>query len=480
MWFLVTVPRLRSVFVALLGCLGAMAAASPSIAGAAGERGYEQVSPQDKGADVEIGGTARASGAGGAVAFTSLGNLAPSGSRGFSNEFHGARASDGHWNIKSMNIPIDSYPNLGQGQVYHAVSPDASMGVGLSWGSLEFGHPQAFNLWRSRALDGGLDLLSKPSGVTLQPESISFGTVSSGSNFAGGSEDFSHIVFHSSRRLIQEAPTEFEGQPLAPSTTPHISTSGTMVRYDLSASGPPPKVADLCSGPPWGMATPPSTFNIQASTRCRPMDRASSSLTPAARPVPSVSSTCASPIPLSLVGAGRCRCLSPSGPTAPVTRRAEGTTSRNPAPEPPGQRGASFQLADADADGPALFASSEKLTDDSNAIGSGGVFDGVDHCSFARCDLYRWDPSLPVGERLTDLTADATDGAGVLGVIGGSDSIARVLRRQQRGASRWGRRWPAEPVPVAGRRGHPIHRGARAWRGPIRVAPPAGGRGPDR
>ena len=74
---------------------------------------------------------------------------------------------------------------------FEGVSPDAAAGTASSWGSEEFGHPQTVNLWRYRAPDGELALLSKPLGPFF-PDPPGQGI---GSHFAGGSAGFRNVVF---------------------------------------------------------------------------------------------------------------------------------------------------------------------------------------------------------------------------------------------------------------------------------------------
>ena len=113
-----------------------------------------------------------------------------------------------------MNPPFDAFSGQAISQHSQAVSPDAATVIGDSWGSQQNGHPQMFNLWRSAAPDtlgaASFDLLSAPSGVSVSPE-VPPSNVTAGNNFAGGSEDFSHVVFTSSRRLLPEAPALYDG-----------------------------------------------------------------------------------------------------------------------------------------------------------------------------------------------------------------------------------------------------------------------------
>jgi hypothetical protein len=387
--------------------------------GAVGERGFERVSPAVKGANVEIGGTARAASVGDVVAYTSFGALAPGTSRVFSNVLQGERTATG-WTTVSMNPPFDPYPVPGIPEQFQAVSPDAKVGLAKSWGLVESGVPQTFNLWRFDAVDGKSSLVSAPLGVEVSPETPLAGIVSAGSNFAGGSEDFSHIVFHSSRQLIQEAPEQFDrgsgaylyewvdGQLRLVSMFPEAVgggfAAGAVLGYGHAYSLEPlysGQYAVAADGGRVFFSTPRGTDAPEREVFVR-------------------QETASGPVSGWVSESERTDCAGDP--------MCGGDNHPDPLPDVDAPKAALFQLASGSAGGPAFFASPQKLTDQATASNDGGLGASVggDRCAFSRCSLYRWNPAATPGERLTDLTAGAATGGGVLAVIGGSDDASQV------------------------------------------------------
>jgi hypothetical protein len=98
--------------------------------------------------------------------------------------------------------------------------------------------------------------------------------------------------------------------------------------------------------------------------------------------------------------------------------------SERTSPDPEGPREKRFVEASADG-AKAFFVSTEKLTDDSTATGATGTFGSSGYRSG---ELYRYDFSLPEGERLTDITVAPGEpgGARVQGAIGASGDGERL------------------------------------------------------
>jgi hypothetical protein len=415
--FVSILAQLRSAVV--VSCVGLVWAVCPAIASSAtGERGFERVSPQAKGADIEIGGVSRVAPDGDVVAFMSFGDLAEGVSRVYLNEFRSSRIH-GKWSTISMNPPFDPYPGIAISEFFQAVSPDVNIGVAKSWGSQEFGHPQLYNLWRFDALGGRFDLVSTPLGEMPSPE-VPPGGASAGSNFAGASDDFSHIVFDASRRLIQEAPGDAnsigaylyewsDGELRYVPVFPDAQGGGPLLGSVLGYGNP----SDLFY--PGQFAVSADGSRIFFSTSITPSTperdifvRKADSAIVGGRTSVHVSAS------------ERTDCA--GDPTC------GGDGVPDPTPDPNSSNAALFQLATRDSGGVALFSSPARLTDQATASISGGIggLYGGDSCAFGRCDLYRWDPTMPAGERLTDLTSGDPDGGGVLSVVGGSDDASYV------------------------------------------------------
>jgi hypothetical protein len=407
---------LRSMALALV-CVGAVLECPAVALGASAQRGIERVSPQVKGADIEMGSTSRAAVGGGAVAYTSFGRLVTGASRVFSNEFYSRRTDNG-WVTVSMNPPFDPYPAFAAPEAFQGVSPDASVGLAKSWGAIEGGHPQAYNLWRFSAATGAFDLLSAPLGVDLSPETASGAAASAGSNFAGGSEDFSHIVFHSSRALNPEAVAT--GADKGDGAFLYKWFGGQLRLVTVLPDGQVTTGAVLGFGNPYSNTLlDPGQYAVSADGK-RAFFSTPRTIVDSSREVYVQKDESGGPVSTQVSESERTDCA--NDPTC------GGDGEPNLTPDVDAPKAALFQLAAADSDGPAYFASPQKLTDESTATNSGGLGDTVseDNCTFVRCALYRWDPKAAVGERLTDLTADAPNGGGVVSVVGASDDTRRV------------------------------------------------------
>jgi hypothetical protein len=356
----------------------------------------------------------------------SFGSIVPGVSRVYLNEFRGARTSVG-WGVTSMQVPTDATPSVGRPQIVQGVSPDVSAGVAKSWGAVESGVPQVNNLWRYRAFDGGFDLLSRPFGVVVSPEVPVGGSPEGppnhptlGSNFVGASDDFSHVIFHSSRRLLAEAPEAFDRQEVAylyEWADGHLQLVNQLPEEEGGAFEP---FATLGYDMPFGLSSGyPGQYAVSRDGgrvffSAGSKDDSGRELYVREQDAQAVGGRRSVHVSVS----ERTDCA--GDPTC------GGDGIGDPAPDA-ASMAAQFQQASADSSGPALFASPKKLTDDATAVDSGGPGPGIgaDLCGFFRCDLYLWDPAAAEGHRLTDLTA-GPGGGGVLATVGGSDDASRV------------------------------------------------------
>ncbi len=303
------------------------------------------------------------------------------------------------------------------------------MSVGDSWGAQESGRPQAVNLWRVSASGPpeaeavSFDLLSAPLGVSVSPESPP-GSLSFGSNFSGGSQDFSHIVFSSSRRLILEAPEEFPGVGENYGRYLYEWVAGQLRLVNVLPDGSPTALAALGYG---NAALSPSfypgEFAVSADgSRIFFADLLSPAETTRELYVreedPGVPGGRAT---VHVSASERTDCA--EDPTC------GGDSTPDPAPDTSAPKAASFQAAARDREGPAFFISPQKLTDEATASNDNGIgtAGGSTYCASARCGLYRWEPSAAGGSgHLEDLTVDAATGGGVLGTVGASPDGSRV------------------------------------------------------
>jgi hypothetical protein len=353
----------------LLAVPGAAQAALPD------GRAYELVSPAEK-LGTDINGEPRfsqllfmpiASSAGDAVAFTAFDALPGSASNGIVNAFRATRGANG-WTTEALNSPMGpaSFLNLSvvsaldlglrsyvqAGPLGPPLTPDAAEGIS--------------NLYFH---DGGGYRL-----ITVGAPASDRGFVS---EVLGRSDDLSHVVFTSSRRLGGEGPAGIS--PLL---------------YDWSpASGRPTLVGRMPNGSipasPVTLAQPPGIFVGAQHWN-----------------------------PVSANGSRIFFVVAPSAPDRQLFVRIDGSTTRQVSAskrvpvDPVGRRAANFRFAAADGSR-AFFTSAEKLTNDATAGIGGGE------------DLYRYDVAR---DSLTDLTVDAADarGAEVLGVLGGARDGSRL------------------------------------------------------
>ncbi len=378
----------------------------------AGARGYEMASPLEKGGDVDIGRSARAAASGGAVTYVSKGHLGVGVTRILANQFRSERSAVG-WSTIGMNAPLDAFPGLGEAQLYEGVSPEADVGVARSWGSVQFGHPQMFNLWRVTAADGSFDLLTDPL-MPITPEVPQLG-VTDGSHFDGGSDDFSHVVFHSSRALLPDLAPEDQvpGQYLYEwadgvlRSVPVLPDDGGVLSY-----------AALGYGPTSLPALYPGEYAVSANGS-RIFFSSASSPHASGREIYLRSETPGGQVSVHVSASERTDCA------------GDPSCGSNGIPDPfedPAEPAAQFQLASADGSR-ALFMSPKKLTDQATATHNGGQVlpPTDDYCGdVSGCDLFLWESGKPVGHRLTDLTVTDPDSGGVVGVVGASDDASRA------------------------------------------------------
>jgi hypothetical protein len=400
---------LGRVGVALVGvCLAA--GVWPACGVAFPARVYELVSPTDKTVDVlSGGGTVRGAGDGHAVTYQSLGSGPEAVSRGLFNEFRSARGSGG-WVTRVINPPLDPLPGTSLPVEFQAVSPDADFGAAWSWGLESSGRPQMKNLWRYRALDGAFDLLSVPQ-VDLVPESGR--DLTDGNSFAGASDRFDHIVFHSSKALLAGLPPD-PGFGVTGSSIPYL--------YEWSETGgvrafgylPADEGGGLVVGSVLGYANP------NATNKDAPGDYAVSA---DGSRIFFSSGQVTNPD-------RRLYVSSDGGVGGRVSELVSGSERVGCVGDPGCGATGEFQRATPDGS-MVLFTSPAKLTDDATASNSGGFgpTNGVkDPCGDSwRCDLYLWDGDRPVGQRLTDLTTADAGGGGVFSVVGASDDLSRVF-----------------------------------------------------
>ncbi len=302
------------------------------------------------------------------------------------------------------------------------MSDDGSAGVGRSWGTEDYGHPQMNNLWRFTAALGQFDLLSEPEpSVVVSPERPPLASAGSfGNHFAGGSRDFGLIVFSSGRALTADVPGD-GGGALIPVYL-YEWAAGRVRAVSVLPDGSFVSNAALGYGLPWtqGILVP---GDYAVSVDGARIYFSTSQSTFEAREL-----YLRERDPLNAGGERVSVHVSASERTdCARDPTCGGDDIPNPAPDPDVAPKTEFERASADGS-VAFFASQAKLTDDSNASGSGGIGPvGEFHaCAFARCDLYRWDADGAEGHRLSDLTAGAPDGGGVLATVGGSEDGTSV------------------------------------------------------
>jgi hypothetical protein len=406
----------------LLGFACAFGLACPTAALAVGdERGVERVSPQIKGADVDVGGKARAASTGDVVAYMSYGSFGGPASRGIINEFRGVRTPNG-WTTVGMNPPFDPFPATGQAQEFQAVSEDGLHGVGRSWNTAEFGRPQMYNLWRFNASGSSFDLITNPL-VALAPEKPPF-RVSSGNHFAGASEDFSHIVFKSARALTADAPPE--GPFLTPDRYMYEWSDGQLRLVNLLPDDEGGGIVDgaaLGYGDPYGQGAWFPGEHAVSADGSRVFFNNDPSPGGSSRGVYVREGFGSAAASVGVSVSERTDCAEDP--------MCGGDGEADPAPEAGSSearfQGAHFQVASPDGS-EAFFISPYKLTDDATATLGGGLGSsaGVDSCASGRCDLYVWHADGPAGDRVEDLTVGDLAGGGVIGTIGASKEASRI------------------------------------------------------
>ena len=360
---------------------------------------------------MEIGGTARSSRSGQAVAYMSFGSPDSAVSRGYYNEFRSSRAAVG-WSTVGINPPMDTFAGINTLPSFEFISADVDHGVGASWGSTELGHPQMINLWHYDAATESFGLLSQPSVDPFVPELPTAAT--SGNHFVGASDDFSHVVFVSSRALVPEAPSEVGGRRYL-----YEWADGDVRLVGLL---PDDENNEFVSGAVLGYGTPTTPGNpVYPGDNAISVDGSHIYFTTSASPADSDrelylrvddQADPAPPVSVHVSASERTDCA--NDPTC------GSDNVPNPAPDPVAT-GAQFQLASPNGD-EAFFTSPAKLTNDATAVNGGGLgpIGGIDNCANVRCDLYKWTAGAPQGERLEDLTTGDLDGAGVLATVGAS------------------------------------------------------------
>jgi hypothetical protein len=395
-------PSAALCCLVLLAWAPAAALAAPPGAG----RLWEVVSPAVKnGADVRIDGAVRASALGDRVAYASTGNFAGGGGSGATlNGFLSSRSAGG-WATVAVNPPYEQpdmtnfhhnfvYPSDLARVVATAVQMDPVLGgdqtnLFLYETGLESWTPLSFPV--------------RP----IPPIRSAVGNV-----FGAGSEDLRHVVFTSGRALTPDAPSDaalqrsyiYEwnaGQLRLVSYLP-ADEGGVPTAELVGVGGGTGSLAERQAG----------DFAVSADGSLVFYTTNPSTLGSNSRLYRVDMSGTGAPVSVRVNESERTDCA--GDPSCGGDRRADR------APDPPEE--AFFQSASADGS-IAFFSSRERLTDDSRAGGT-------------RADLYRWDGSAPVGQRLTDLTTGDRDGLGggvagdlVLGVGGvvGGDRDGTIL-----------------------------------------------------
>jgi hypothetical protein len=330
-------------------------------------RVYEKVSPEDKDGNDIGNGLDVASLDGDAVAFTSFAAFGGSQGGGLVSEFLSQRDADG-WALTPLTPLQVPTPSLAS-SIYSDFSPDLNISA-FSFLAGDPGFdgaaPNTANIYR-RQTNGTLDLIS--SGQVSAPPGTQFPPAT---NYDGGSDDLSLITFD----LNSPDPVTVTSGPQGPVNVQNLYAGNgtTMVLVSILPGGntPAPEGGQIGGGGGKWNAVSNDGSRIFWS-------------------LPQFGST-----------------------PAEVYMRSGGTTtwvseSQRTTPDPDGVQAKSYQYATPDG-AHVFFTSGEKLTDDSVATGSNP-------------DLYRYD--VASGD-LTDMTTQDPAGAGVQGVLGVSDSGARV------------------------------------------------------
>jgi hypothetical protein len=380
-------------------------------------RAYEQVSPPEKdGADATLMTTllpARASAPpegsavpvqvsapleGSSLAYMSLGSFeGPAGSE-VPNAYLSSRDENG-WQTQSLTPPTPEATPPGLAPLGYDFSPDLSQFVLKV--PLQNLPPQApetpagvYNLYVAHPNSSGYSLVTTlPPSASICDECFNSKDVSA---FAGASSDFSHIIFEANESLIS-------GAPLAPTNNLYESAGGQVHLVGILPDG---TIAAGGSEPGAGI----SPFYSALSRAIEDQDVNHAISADGSRIVFQATADGGVPDPTQ---SGMTELYDRIGgsSTIEISAPAEGATPANSTPEP-----ARFWAASADGS-LVFFTSSAELTTQSNT-GAGNASE----------DLYQYDVNTGA---LTDLTvdsnpADASSGAGVLGVVGASEDGSYV------------------------------------------------------
>jgi hypothetical protein len=329
-------------------------------------RVYEKVSPEDKDGSDITNGLDVASPDGDAVSYSSFGAFGGSQGGGLVSEYLGRRTATA-WTLEPLTPPQIPSPSLAS-SIYSDFNTDLTTSA-FSFLAGDPGFdgaaPNTANIYR-RATNGTLDLIS--SGQTSAPPGTQFPPAT---NYGGGADDLSVIAFD----LNAPDPVVVTSGPQGPVNVPNLyAGNGTSLV--------------LVSVLPGGTAAPEGGAIGGGPTKLNAVSNDGSRIfwsTPAFGSTP----------PEVYLRSG--------GATTQVSESQRST------PDPDGVQAKNYLWATPDG-AHVFFSSGEKLTDDAVATGSNP-------------DLYRYDVSS--GD-LTDLTTQDAAGAGVLGVLGTSDSGGRV------------------------------------------------------
>ena len=352
-------------------------------------RGYEMVSPLDKGgADIErnvySGGqaTSGAAALGDKVAFAALGRFAgiPSGTP--LGQYVSVRDEDAQrWTTRGITPPTTLQPNTTtNGGEVSFLSEDLSRAIvgttfPLAEGASLLG--ARHGLYRQDLTGAALsyDLLSRP--VAQLPP---FHVGDRWFDFVGASKDVRHVVFDSPIQLTADGPAD-----------------GPRAVYEW-VDGQTRLASVLPSGDPAGSATA------------------------GANPPSAIGTVHVGDHPVSDDGQRVFFTVDtePSGLGSLYVREGGQSTrlvssSQRDGDDPSTPRQATFRAARAGDGGLALFTSEQKLTEDATATTDGG----------GSPDLYLWDADAPE-DPLTDLTTADPDGGGVLNVVRAADDLSHV------------------------------------------------------
>jgi hypothetical protein len=385
-------------------------------------RAYEMVSPPDKQGNEVLINTDRTHAAadGNAVAFASLGGFADVQGGGIAVEYMAQRTTAPGTNgwqthaitpggLESLTVNAAIF---GQDSLYVGdFTPDLSRAVFRTWRPLtdEPNVKEVTNLYEVSGLRAG-----ETSQVNLISPSFEPLTANIFSRpwYAGASTDLNHVIFESTRRLVENAPSS--GTKLYESVEGQVRLAGMV---------PPPGETE-CSGA--GCEAAEQSQAGQGATGLSYTDK--------------------------MISADGSRVFfSVPGFFGNVYVRIDGTTTiqlNASEKEPPeGPRGAKLWWASPDGHR-ALLTTNEGLV--------AGDEDGV-------TDVYLWNGEAPAGHRLTRLSVDRepADGHNVTGVIGASDDGSYVYFADN------GQLVKGQPLPVTGRMLYVWHDGVTRFVGEV-------------